>query len=69
MTGSATPSPDVVPAGSPLLRVDRVRKAFGDHVVLDDLSRGVGGHRFHGGFYVFLAGVFLLIKLFVLLGG
>ncbi len=31
--------------GGPLLRVDRVRKAFGDHVVLDDLSLDVAEHR------------------------
>jgi polar amino acid transport system ATP-binding protein len=30
---------------APLLRVDRVRKAFGDHVVLDDLSLDVAEHR------------------------
>jgi polar amino acid transport system ATP-binding protein len=30
---------------SPLLRVDRVRKAFGDHVVLDDLSLDVSEHQ------------------------
>jgi polar amino acid transport system ATP-binding protein len=30
---------------SPLLRVDRVRKSFGDHVVLDDLSLDVDEHR------------------------
>lgn len=29
----------------PLLRADRVRKAFGDHVVLDDLSLDVAEHR------------------------
>jgi polar amino acid transport system ATP-binding protein len=29
---------------SPLLRVDRVRKTFGDHVVLDDLSLDVAEH-------------------------
>ncbi len=33
------------PASTPLLRVDRVRKAFGDHVVLDDLSLDVAEHR------------------------
>jgi polar amino acid transport system ATP-binding protein len=32
-------------ATSPLLRVDRVRKAFGDHVVLDDLSLDVSEHQ------------------------
>ncbi|WP_454050860.1 amino acid ABC transporter ATP-binding protein [Cellulomonas sp. Marseille-Q8402] len=32
-------------ATSPLLRVDRVRKAFGDHVVLDDLSLDVSEHK------------------------
>jgi polar amino acid transport system ATP-binding protein len=32
-------------ANSPLLRVDRVRKAFGDHVVLDDLSLDVSEHQ------------------------
>ena len=31
--------------GAPLLRVDRVRKAFGDHVVLDDLSLDVAEHQ------------------------
>ncbi|GEL47968.1 ABC transporter [Cellulomonas hominis] len=30
---------------APLLRVDRVRKAFGDHVVLDDLSLEVAEHQ------------------------
>ncbi|VTR76761.1 amino acid ABC transporter ATP-binding protein [Cellulomonas hominis] len=30
---------------APLLRVDRVRKSFGDHVVLDDLSLDVAEHR------------------------
>jgi polar amino acid transport system ATP-binding protein len=30
---------------APLLRVDRVRKAFGDHVVLDDLSLDVSEHQ------------------------
>ncbi|RMI05004.1 amino acid ABC transporter ATP-binding protein [Cellulomonas triticagri] len=30
---------------TPLLRVDRVRKAFGDHVVLDDLSLDVAEHQ------------------------
>ena len=30
---------------APLLRVDRVRKAFGDHVVLDDLSLDVTEHQ------------------------
>ncbi|TKR24394.1 amino acid ABC transporter ATP-binding protein [Cellulomonas hominis] len=45
MSAPDAPSPDVVPAGSPLLRVDRVRKAFGDHVVLDDLSLDVAEHR------------------------
>ena len=32
-------------ATAPLLRVDRVRKAFGDHVVLDDLSLDVTEHQ------------------------
>jgi polar amino acid transport system ATP-binding protein len=32
-------------ATSPLLRVDRVRKSFGDHVVLDDLSLDVTEHK------------------------
>lgn len=31
--------------GAPLLRVDRVRKAFGGHVVLDDLSLDVAEHQ------------------------
>jgi polar amino acid transport system ATP-binding protein len=32
-------------SAAPLLRVDRVRKSFGDHVVLDDLSLDVAEHR------------------------
>ena len=32
-------------ATAPLLRVDRVRKAFGEHVVLDDLSLDVTEHQ------------------------
>jgi len=40
------PSPGApLPAGSPLLSVRGVRKAFGDHVVLDDLSLDVHAHQ------------------------
>ncbi len=51
MTASSWPAPDRAPAygtgtsGAPLLRIDRVRKSFGDHVVLDDLSLDVHEHR------------------------
>jgi len=44
-TPASPASPGAVPAGSPLLRVERVRKSFGDHVVLDDLSLDVAEHR------------------------
>ena len=38
-------SPEVSPAGQSLLSIRGVRKSFGDHLVLDDLSLDVDAHR------------------------
>ncbi len=38
-------SADTTPAGGPVLRVEQVRKSFGDHLVLDDIDLTVDAHR------------------------